>query len=1411
MKIKKLLVMTFLSLIATAGVKAQQAYGGCWHPEDIRNWSPETDPDAKFNRSKVPMAKRFKEPELMKANKHQFYEGQICNATILFPTCSMCPSQGANNFLGYQPTYWQYMDKLVYWAGSASEGIIIPPPAGSTDAAHQSGVKSLGQVFFPPSAFGGRQEWMRQMLTKENGKYIYAIKLYEIAKYMGFDGWFINEESGGGSTSEWVDFIKEFNGIADANGDTQMEIQWYNASRTPNEAILTSHKNTSQFLEYGSPDDYRNYAGILGCTEAETFSKIYGGVQVVRSGHMGYTDDLDWAMPVDGHGGSLALFCPEERIWKDNVKNLLGTKDECGENAYSAQRMTFYKERDMWVNQYGDPTYVDDFGWPGLSGRMLERSVISSMPFETSFCVGLGKHRFVEGEKQNTQDWYHSGVQSIMPTWRYWIENKEGLDVTIDWDDAYNFGSSLKINGKLTAGDHLMRLYKTMIPVTSGGTLRLVYKTSTPGSVEVRLATDSKVKGEMVTLSNPTVTDKNGWTIAEYDLSQLNGKTVYMISLNMKSETEVADYVLSLGELAVLPAAYAPSAVAVSNLSTTSVPGEEKGDIRVTWDYSYNSDFDHFDIYTETADGTRKLVGQTRGEGFYIPPFTRNANDAYVNVLVVPVMKDMRQQPAQTLQVKYPAAAAPTVTFKLSKSYINVGETATITAKGTGKPTAWKWTLPEELELVEGALTDSKITVKGLKAGRHSVTMEATNSVGTSTTTKEVLDVMEAGEEKEVYNVVLKKTVVSYSGSTNSTEVPSKIIDGVERPYSTSDKWCNVSADNWVIFDLEGAYRIYGFKIFDGNAGPESGVDQIRSYTIELSDDGEHWTTVVDEEDRESESVKTDYIAPYKARYVRLSPHVSGTLRIWEFEVFGKDDNNLAMEVSPAELRLNAEETGNIVVKYDLNGDERSEKFTCRAVAEKGNVTVGDITENTAEGTFTIPVTADKIMGADKLTITVDNGGMYKERSVNVLIDSESQPNVLAGKEATLRHYKADYSFEAQYDELKTGTLTDGNTTDEGCGEIKTPSMFKKDFWTIFTAPEGKNWNISKVKIYIPGENQAENDNGKSGAANNEISIMMGNDLTNLTAVKTFAGLDKVSELEYILPEYKSCKYLAIVCTLNPYFYPTLAEVEAFEQFAEAVPVTGPVSVTGFNYDVIAESKPCAKSTNGYLDMQGWVFYTTSVQEGGAIAGDNHIVKTASGKEFKLADYAQNNALVLNESGVSHDLVFDNPEKCSELYFLMTSTGGQSDVEVTANYDDGTASSTSVFSPDNWFSYYPSGDEAVYGISRIPTTTIPGFFTEDVPDNNYKFRLYEYTLPTDRNKKVKSVTFKTDSYSWPTILAISKTGYNVATDISTTVKNVFEKEIQGIYTINGIKLNAPQKGINIIRYTDGTAKKVIIR
>lgn len=1150
MKLNRLILAAVAALFVQSSY-AQQPYGGCWHPDDIKNWSPETDKDAKFNRSRVPLAKRFKEPTLMKANKNQYYEGQICNAPILFPTCSMCPSQGAYNFLGYQPTYWQYMDKLVYWAGSASEGIIIPPPAGSIDAAHQSGVKVLGQVFFPPYAFGGNQAWVRQMLTKENGVHIYAKKLYEIAKYIGFDGWFINEESGGATSAEWADFIKDFNKFADENGDKQMEIQWYNARRAPDVEILKTHKNTSQFLEYGGAGDYRNYASQLGCTEEETFSKIYGGVQVAASGHTNFIYHLNAAMPTDGHVGSLDFFCPEEKTWKDNVRNLLG-KNDTGPDAYNAINKTFEYEMQMWTNYEGDPSVIAE-KWPGVSGRVLERSVINSMPFTTSFCVGVGKHRFVEGEVKASQDWYHSGVQSIMPTWRYWFENKGNGSIKIDWDDAWNFGSSLKVDGgnDFTKGDHLWRLYKTQIAVNSG-TLRLVYKASANSSVEVKLSTSSSVNPD-ATLANPTTTTKNGWTIAEYDLSSLNGKTIYMIALNLKTSSVLNDYKFSLGELSVLPANYAPAAVEVKNLATTSVLGNVQGDARLTWDFDYTADFDHFDIYKENEDGTQTMVGQTRDEAFYVPTFQRKDNEAYVKFIVTPVMKDMRQQKGKSIVLDYPQATAPVVSFTISNSYLKVGETATITANGTGNPTAFKWTLPEGLKLADGSsLTSQTIKVVAQKVGKQRVTVDVTNAIGTSTTSSNILDVMTEEEYKKIYNVVYQKKVLGYSGSTNYKEVPDKIIDGETNPTSASDKWCNVSADNWVTFDLQSVYRIYSFKIFDGNAGPESGVDQIDSYQILLSEDNEHWTTVVDTYNRQKESVKTDYIAPMRARYVKLVPHVNGILRIWEFEVYGKKDNSMKLSTLTNNVTMNAGESYNINVTYDLGeGATKADKFECVATSKNGNVTIGTIKENVKKKTFVIPVTAKQRIGDDVVTIRVVNGDDYEEIAVQVEVDATTQPNVLKGKTAEVRHYENDYSFEAAFKKYDVSGLTDGNKADEALTDIEAPSTHRDDVWVIFTAPEGKQWDLSKVVVNIPNENYAENDNNEKNYVNKDVKIAVGDDLTRMNTVKTFSGLKNVSELSYIFPESVKTKYLAVICNLYVYSYPSMAEVSAYEQFAD--------------------------------------------------------------------------------------------------------------------------------------------------------------------------------------------------------------------------------------------------------------------
>ena len=1420
MKLHRLLFVTLFMMLYSGIAKAQQPYGGCWHPDYVRNWSPDTDPNAKFNRSKIPLAKRFKEPTLMKANKNQYYEGQVCNATILFPTCSSSPSQGANNFLGYQPTYWQYMDKLVYWAGSASEGIIIPPPAGSIDAAHQSGVKVLGQIFFPPAYYGGKQEWVRQVLEQEGGKYVFARKLYEIAKYFGFEGWFINEETGGGSISEWEGLIKEFNEIADAAGDTDMEIQWYNASGYPNSTILKTHKNTSQFLEYGSVGDYRNQAATLGISEAETFSKIYAGIQCVNSGLTGYGATLRRAFPTTGHVGSVDLFCPEERAWKDHVKNYLGgNSTNQGPTAYAATKKVFESEEKVWVNYFGDPSVdTDQYGWPGFSGCILERSVIDKMPFASSMSVGDGKHRFVEGEKQGTQDWYHSGLQSILPTWRWWIENKGDLQVSIDWDDAWNIGSSFKIAGTLTSGDHLMRLYKTQIKVETGGVLRVVYKNSSTAKIEAKLSTESSTAPNE-TLSNPKLTEKNGWTIADFDLSSLNGKTVYMIALNLKADADIADFTMNLGELAVLPAGYAPEKIQVSNFKTTSTLGDEGGDVRLTWDYTYTDDFDHFDIYTVNQDGSRNLVGQTRGEGFYIPEVKRSGLDKHIDVELVPVMKDMVQQQAEKIQVNYPEPKAPVVTLALSKSYVKVGDKVTLTVKGTGNPTSFEWILPEGLELAEGSsLSESSIVVVAKSEGKKKVTVKATNAVGTSKIAIDALDVFATEDDLNlVTNVIVNKRVVSFSGSTNGQEVPAKIIDGVTNPGSVSDKWCNVSPDNWAIFDLQGVFRVYGFKIYDGNAGPESGVDQIDRYQIQISDDMITWTPVVDESGKEGVTIKEDYIAPVRARYIKLIPHVNGTLRIWEFEVFGVSDNNMKMTVDK-EMTINAGTTQDIVVKYNLNGDTRENPFTCSAEPDNNNVTVGEITENVDEGTFTIPVTAKKIIGKTSLKIKIDNGGAYTEGIVKLTIDDKTRPNILKGGKATLRLYDADYSFEAPYKEQELSTLTDGDLRENACEDVEHVSTHKDDVWAIFTAPNEKGWNLSKVVVTIPYDNMGTDDNGDDSQTNKEIKIAMGDDLTRLPIVKTFDNLDKLPinsdgtiKLECILPEFKNVKYLAVICNLNALHYPLLSEVEAYEQLAEAVPVVEPVEISNWNADVIVEQKDATTHSSRSLDTQGWCLFTTGVQEKGAISDDSRMVVSKRGIKYQLADYTQNNAYILKNAWNWTPLTFAKPVECEEVYILMICANGDARLSTQIQYEDNSVLYTSC-QPSDWFENFNDGNAAVRELGRIKRGAADEFKENDI-DDRYRFRLYEFEIATDASKKIKAIKFLDQSWGnpIPTVLAISRKGIPLPTSIQSVASEQGEVKIIGIYNLQGMKLNAPVKGLNIIKFSNGTTKKVMIQ
>lgn len=230
-----------------------------------------------------------------------------------------------------------------------------------------------------------------------------------------------------------------------------------------------------------------------------------------------------------------------------------------------------------------------------------------------------------------------------------------------------------------------------------------------------------------------------------------------MVALNLIGS---GSFNMNLGQLAILPGSYTPATVAVENLQLSHRLDENGGDIRVTWDFDWNDDFDHFDVYITTASG-RKLIGQTRDEAFYIPALTREGSEDAVKVEVVPVTKDMVQQTPVSKSAEYPKPGAPIVSLKLSKSCVKVGETVTITANGTGSPTAWKWIIPETLQLVEGNLTDNVITVKALAEGTQKVTVESTNSLGTSSTGFDAIDVVSENEYNNLHNIALHKKSIA--------------------------------------------------------------------------------------------------------------------------------------------------------------------------------------------------------------------------------------------------------------------------------------------------------------------------------------------------------------------------------------------------------------------------------------------------------------------------------------------------------------------------------------------------------------------------------------------------------------------------------------------------------------------------
>lgn len=756
-------------------------------------------------------------------------------------------------------------------------------------------------------------------------------------------------------------------------------------------------------------------------------------------------------------------------------------------------------------------------------------------------------------------------------------------------------------------------------------------------------------------------------------------------------------------------------------------------------------------------------------------------------------------QPMDAARPEPVPAATSGMQVKVSKSYLKVGETAQLKTEATAYPKAYRWVLPSGLELASGSLTDSEITVKAKSEGQMLVGMEVENTYGKTVSSFTALDVLSSDAAASVTNALRGATLLDFSGSANPNESPVHIVDGVTNPSDMSQKWCVSGKDNWALFDCGEFYRFYGFRIYDCCSGPEQN-ENIRDWRIEVSDDAEAWT-VINEGNGTRTNIKENYCLPVRGRYVKLiATPATNTMRVWEFEAIAASAFHLTLDVQPQSLRLNIGQSSEIKVKYNLNGDRKGDDFACSVTASTSAAIIGEITDN-GVGEFTIPVTGGKVIGQTDLTIRVTNDGAYREVTVPIIIDATGQPNILVGKSAELRTYASSYSNGVSFTTANNALLTDGDASTNAFadGTVKAAAN-ANDFMALFNSGS-EAWELSKVEISLP-----------QGHATKSLSIIVGSDLTSLDNVHTIANIPAgATKLEYIFPISRRARYLGILCNTEVGKTPAIAEIEAYEQLAESKGLKSPLKVSGWQHDVIAEALPAGANASADLDLGGgWHLYSTGVQQEGAIAGESREFVSEQGTLFELGEYNKKNAcrVGLDYAGWKAKLSVEETAYCSELRVLVVSANGENNLEAQISY----------WIPDPEFpdEWSESTSDVVY-LKTPDWTAIPGgnhaALVGRVNGRNDQIEsaaihLYEFTIKTDPDKMLANIKFANrNPVSVPTILAISK----VVSQQSgvKSVKSDDNKTVVGYYDLQGHQIDKPATGLYIVKYSDGSAEKIL--
>ena len=761
--------------------------GPAFTVDTLLSWEPTNDPDSDYSRSVVPLADRYT----------GFTVNDYANPDAKLMVCSLANSkhdatnaQGQESFSSYAFNYWQYATSFVYWSGS-KRGQVVVPTGEFTDAAHTNGVPVMGTIFFD---WGGNSSVVENFVRNYRSV---ADKLIEVMEYYGFDGYFFNEETGvdyttAGNLRSMIAYMRQQR--------PNMLIGWYDSITDSGNLSYQDAVNGSNsgWVSAGVNEFFMNYNWTtqdvnttvstmqgLGKSQYEAFAGLD-----VQQNCMNTNFSSNYLLNNSNKLKlSLALYCPNSTM------------------GLSGDGADFHEvERQFYVNG-GDPRSTSSSGWAGMSRFFADHTTIISAPFVTNFNSGHGKAFYIDGVKSRDAEWSYQSVQDVMPTWTWIIDsNGQKLSGAYDFEDAYNGGSSIKFYGSLTANKpNNIMLYSTNLDINGSTNIAVTAKNDRGLMKLVAYYGDSSTSSYANCQKATFALDASsgGWTTSNVSLASLSGKKLYAIGFEIGGTSNVYDYQVNIGRLAVTDSEAAAASAGNARLEEIIYLDAYTAEARIKWNGNNASSYE---IYRLNADGTRTLIMETPNTAYYIPNLVRNDDQADVTIEVVPVNANGVRGESSRFTIDWPYENGDTEKLSDVTVPVNICPLAEVTgysAQNDGEP-AWK--------AIDGTSENgSKWCATNARSGWMTIKLDQPRTI------KRIrIEHAEYGGEAQDMNTIAfsvqyksgNNWVTVYSTNNNSSAVTDELITPV-----TAQEWrlyiSNSGSSAW------GAIRIYEWQMFE--------------------------------------------------------------------------------------------------------------------------------------------------------------------------------------------------------------------------------------------------------------------------------------------------------------------------------------------------------------------------------------------------------------------------------------------------------------------------------------------------------------------------------------------------------------------------------------------------------------------